>query len=109
MKKRTDIDFSKHEVIITKLDNVVEPCVIHYLKLPDTRMNSIKFINCGGVLSVTGDYGNWIFCREFHPSEKEYVSGSYWEEKLRIASCQDPYEYDEDATVAEINRLLAEE
>lgn len=103
--KRTGIEFEKHEVLAIKTDE----CLIHHLKKPDTMCDSIKYINCGGVLAVTGDYGNWIFCREFHPSEKGFVRGGYWEEKLKIASSQEPEEFDEEGTIAEIKRLLSEE
>ena len=51
---RTKIEFEKHEVLVTKTDD----CLIHYLKKPNTRCNSIKYINCGGILAVTGDFGN---------------------------------------------------
>jgi hypothetical protein len=100
--KRTDVDFSKHEVVITKNDNIL----IHYLKQPNTTINSVKFINTNDVLVVTGDFGNWIFCREFIPSAKNYVSDHYWIEKLRISSCQDPYEFDCDEAKQQIKELL---
>lgn len=41
MKKRTDIDFTKHEVITTESDGLL----IHYLKKPNTIHDSIKYIN----------------------------------------------------------------
>ncbi len=103
--KRTGIEFENHEVKHTSYEGV---SILH-LKKPNTLCDAIKYINAGGILAVTGDYGNWIFCREFHPTGKEYVSDSYWEEKLRIASTQDPYEFDEEGTIAEIDRLLKEE
>jgi hypothetical protein len=92
--KRTKIDFSEHEVLVTKTNEVL----IHYLKKPNTVCDSIKYINCGGILAVTGDYGNWIFCREFHPSEDGYVSDCYWHEKLISSSTQEATEFDKDAT-----------
>lgn len=102
--KRTGIDFEKHEVIITKN----EECLIHHLKIPNTHYNSIKYINCGGVLAVTGDYGNWIFCREFHPSADGFVSGGYWLEKLRILSTQDGEEFNSEATKKALQERLYE-
>lgn len=104
MKKRTDLDFSKHELTITVEGNTT----IHHLKKPDTFIDSIKFINTNGVLVVTGDYGNWIFCREFHPSEKEYVSDGYWLEKLKISSSQEGEEFDSEATEKKLKEMIIE-
>ena len=102
--KRTKIDFSEHEVLVTKTNEVL----IHYLKKPNTVMDSIKYINCGGILAVTGDYGNWIFCREFHPSEDGYVSDGYWHDKLKMSSTQDATEFDGKATKKAILEKLNE-
>ncbi len=93
-KKRGNLDFKDHELIIQENDLVK----IHHLKRPNSYIDSIKFINCGGVLSVTGGYGNWIFCREFHPSSDGRVSGGSWLEKLKIASSQDGTEFDSKET-----------
>ena len=100
--KRTKFDFSNHEVLVTKTDDLL----IHYLKVPGTVMDSVKFINTNGILAVTGDYGNWIFCREFHPTKEGYVSDHYWLEKLKITSCQNPYRYDPEGTATEIREIL---
>ena len=97
-KPRTSIDFSKHEITVTNSEGLV----IHDLKLKNSYTNSIKFINTCGILAVTGDFGNWIFCREFHPSAKGYVSEGYWCEKLRYASTQECYDYDPEETEKEI-------
>lgn len=84
-KKRTGADWGDHEVHVSKQEGVL----IHHLRKPNTIAESITFINTNGVLAVTGDYGNWIFCREFHPSHDGYVSGYYWLEKLECYSAQD--------------------
>jgi len=102
--KRTGMDFGKHELIITESDGLL----IHYLKKPNTICDSIKYINTSGVMAVTGDYGNWIFCREFHPSDKGGVSEGYWIEKLKIASCQDPMDYSSETTTQRIKERLNE-
>lgn len=102
MKKRTDINFSKHELQTITHDGVR----IDILKIPGTNHNCFRFINTQGILAVTGDYGNWIFCREFHPTAKERVSDSYWIEKLGISSEQDGREFDEVGTKALINEML---
>lgn len=69
-------------------------------------MDSIKYINTNGILAVTGDYSNWIFCREFHPTADGHASDHYWEEKLRISSCQKPSRYSAEETEKEIRRML---
>lgn len=101
MEKRTKIDFSQHELKITKTDEVV----IYEFKKPDTIIHGITFINCRGILSVIGDFGNWIFNREFHPSKDGYVSDSYWNEKLQIRSQQTSCKFDEDETIQEIQNF----
>jgi len=81
---RTSVDFSEHELHVTKTDEIL----IHHLKKPNTIIRNVKFINTQGIMAVTGDYGNWIFCREFRPSAGGSVSDGYWVEKLTIRSTQ---------------------
>lgn len=102
MQKRTDVDFSTHELFVTENEFVN----IWYLKQPNTHWNSIKYINTNGIMAVTGDFGNWIFCREFHPSAGGGVSGGYWDEKLRISSEQDSHKYDSDETKKRIDDFV---
>lgn len=101
--KRTGIDFSKHELLVTQNEYVN----IWHLKIPDTIHNNIKFTNVSGVLVVTGDFGNWIFCREFHPSADGYVSAGYWDEKLQISSVQKSHIFDTDETKKQINEFVS--
>lgn len=103
--KRTDIDWSMHEVLKVQTPEAL----IHRIAKPNTVINSVTFINSCGVLAVTGDYGNWIFCREFHPSATGSVSDSYWCEKLRIASTQECYDYDSEGTRKEIEERMADQ
>jgi hypothetical protein len=103
---RTTVDWSKHQVIKTETPELL----VYYFKKPDTTCQAIKFINIKGEgLVVTGDYGSWMFCREFHPSAKGSVSDQYWSEKLRIGSTQDPYVFDSEVAQAEIKDILAED
>lgn len=102
--KRTKINYSKHLLHVVENEHVI----IHHLRLPDTNMNSVKFINCSGIMAVTGDFGNWIFCREFVPSAKEYASEGYWNEKLHISSCQKPEEIDFERIQAELKNRIEE-
>jgi len=98
MKNRTGIDFRDHELLITEQEGLL----IHYLKKPDTICQSIKYINTNGIMAVTGDYGNWIFCREFHPTGEGGVSDQYWCEKLRIHSNQKDKDFNTELTVKQL-------
>lgn len=103
IENRTGIDFSDYEVIVTEREGLL----VHELKRNGySKMYSIKFINTNDIMAVTGDYGNWIFCREFHPSADGGVSGGYWLEKLSIASTQEGREFDSEATREEIQEGL---
>lgn len=101
--KRSNVDFSEHVFnVISKSDN-------HYIfkfAKPQTNTYSITFVNACGILAVTGDCGNWIFCREFYPSADGYVSDSYWIEKAKIYSTQNPLVFDHGETKGEIDELL---
>ena len=100
---RTDFDFSKHELIIEKSENLL----IHTLKHTEySQWYRFNFINTNDIMVVTGDYGNWMFCREFHPSSDGVVSDDYWCEKIKYSSTQEPYEFDDEATRAEITEML---
>lgn len=102
MKKRTKIDFSRHQLKITELEGGV---LIHEFKRPDTNNCKIVFINTCGVMTVTGDFGNWVFCREFHPTANSGVSDGYWDEKLQISSVQKSDMYDKDETLKRIKEF----
>jgi hypothetical protein len=100
-KKRTDVDFSNHVLTITRSKD----CLLYNFAIPGRHTYSVQFINTHGIMVVTGDYGNWVFCREFHRSE-EGVSDSYWIEKLKISSTQDPYVFDSDEAARQVKELL---
>lgn len=102
--RRTKIDFSNHEVIITQFNGIS----IHTLKKIGTNQDIIIYLNACNVLSITGDYGNWIFCREFHPSPNGRVDSGYWDQKLEIASVQKAKAFDSDLTLSEIERVRKE-
>jgi len=103
VNNRTGIDFSNHELIIEDKEGLL----IHTLKRPEFEMRGrINFINTNDVMVVTGDYGNWMFCREFHPSAEGGVSDGYWHEKLQTKSTQDGLEFDSERTFEEIKEGL---
>jgi hypothetical protein len=105
MKRRTDVNFDKHELTVIDTNDVL----IHKFKKSNTICCSITFINTQGIMAVTGDYGNWIFCREFHPSAEGFVSDSYWCEKLRISSTQKISDYDSEDTRKEMEKMISNE
>lgn len=98
---RTEVNFEQHVLKITKVDGMM----VHDLCKPNTITDRVMFINTNGIMAVTGDYGNWIFCREFHPSNKNSIDGRYWAEKLCLSSTQDPYEFDVEAVREEVSEL----
>lgn len=101
-KKKTNWDFSKYDLTISKSSN----CKIYTIHDGGASCGKVVFINANGIMAVTGDFYNWIFCREFHPSKEGYVSEHYWCEKLQIASGQTAYIYDSKETDEELNRMI---
>lgn len=99
MTNRTNRDWSKHVVDTTITDDLR----VDWIHVPGTMYDNVKFINTDGVMVVTGDFGNWIFCREFHPSANGSVSGGYWDEKLEIYSQQKSHKFDADQTLKDID------
>ena len=75
------LDWSKHEVIIEDHGKLK----IWRIKIPGTILHQVNFINTEDRLIVTGDYGDWMFSREFWPSAENGVSQGYWLEKLRAS------------------------
>lgn len=108
--KRTKVDFSKHvhRVEIFKNEDNNEIRIDHF-QIGDSNQKYIQFINTDKILSITGDYGNWIFSRPFIPNKDEYVSGGYWLEKLNILSTQEGKEYDSEKTKLAIQNLIDSE
>lgn len=107
MEKRTNWDFSEHthkvEIFKSELGNEIR--VDHFRK-GSSNMGYVKFVNDDRGLSVFGDFGNWIFCRPFHPSADGFVSDMYWNEKLKISSSQDHARYDGEETYNELKELV---
>ena len=96
--KRTEIEFENHELLTSNQDGLL----IHELKKPDTLCGRIRFVNIKGAMMVLGDYGHWMFCREFHPSGDGHVDDHYWIEKLEMYSTQKGKEYDSEATLGKL-------
>lgn len=103
MKNRTCVDLSKHELI----EEISDVAKIWGLKNANSCYQKVNFINIDGVLLVTGDYGRWTFCREFHPGG-EGVSDSYWIEKLRYNSEQNPYNFSGELLKKQIDEYVLE-
>lgn len=104
--KRTNVDFSKHIHTVEVYKSGDNEIQIDHFTEPGTIMFAIHFMNAPSGLIVYGDCGNWMFCRNFYPSGENGVSDGYWVEKLKIGSCQDPYSYDSEETVKEIEELI---
>lgn len=108
MWNRTSIDFSQH-VLTTKIfteENGEKIRVDEFFK-PGTITNWLKFINTKDILTVTWDFGNWVFCRPFIPSNNgEAISTPYWCEKLRNSSTQTAWEFDTETADKEIQEII---
>ena len=101
---RTRADFSKHELTIQENPLVT----IFTLQIPNSYTYSVKFILCCDVTTITGDFGNYVVNRLFAPSPEGYVSDSYWIEKIRAQSCQEPLLFDQEETESRIDEAIAE-
>ncbi|MFW6226371.1 MAG: hypothetical protein ACOC3V_05390 [bacterium] len=104
--KRTSIDFSKHSHRVEIYKCGEKEIRIDHLQIDTSRTNYIQFINTDEICSVTGDFGNWIFCRPFIPSSNEGVTDSYWIEKLNTRSEQNLDKLDMAAISKRIEELL---
>ena len=102
---RIEVDFSKHTHSVDKCNKVR----IDNLQVGSDRMGHIQFINTENVMTVTGDYGNWVFCRPFIPVPGGKVEDVYWLEKLRMGSTQVLGDYDPVETAKELQELLDDE
>ena len=105
MRKRTDMDWSKH---IVEAETVGDFATIHRLRIPDSICLMVEFINMHdrGLL-VRGDFGSWIFSQCFYPSRDGEVLEQYWLEKLLIANNrQDVHDFSRGVLDAEIEDLV---
>jgi len=106
-ESRTGVDFSKHEHRVEIFKSEKNEIQIDHFQVGSNNCKYIQFINTDRTLTVTGDYGNWVFCRPFVPSEDGYVSDGYWLEKLKILSEQDSaLSFDSEETTKEIQELI---
>lgn len=89
--KRTQQDWSQHvhtrEVFKNEKGDEI---ITDRLEKQGTLDEHIVFINDQSGLTVRGDFGNWVFNRNFMPNggNKVGVSDDYWTEKLITASEQ---------------------
>lgn len=104
--KRTVVDFSRHNHRIELYNCGDKQIRIDHLQVGDSRAGYIQFINTSEVLTVTGDFGNWVFCRPFIPKAGNCVDDSYWIEKLKISSEQKLRDIDLQKTSKEIQELI---
>lgn len=91
LEKRTQQDWSQHvhtrEVFKNEKGDEI---ITDRLEKQGTLDEHIVFINDQSGLTVRGDFGNWVFNRNFMPNggNKVGVSDAYWMEKLIIGSEQ---------------------
>lgn len=79
--------------------------VVYTFKQLDTINYQTVWIVGKGVTTVTGDLGNWVFCKEFHPCKNQVVSRGYLDEKLEIYSVQESKVFDTEATLKAIQQF----
>jgi len=105
--KRSGIDWSQHKHSCLTLG---EEGVIDKLSIPGGGdFKSVKFINTQGLMVVTGDYGHWVFSREFIPGKDDNeVCDRYWCEKASYNSTQELYDFDPKATHEQIEEWKKE-
>lgn len=102
--KRTGVDFTEHDLKVVRTPSYKS----FELQKGDSMSQRVKFTLIDGVTLVTGDYGNWVFCRPFEPSKDGRVSDGYWFEKLQIASTQEYRDYCPKTTQSLLKERLAE-
>lgn len=88
MKRRTEFDFSKHKHRVEIFKCGEKKIRVDHFQKEDSRMGYVKFVNTNDTLTVSGDFGNYVFCRPFVPSKDGFVSEMYWLEKLKMYSNQ---------------------
>lgn len=96
--------FETHTLCKKELDEVT----IYNFKRPNSIIFSVNVVTYKGTTSISGDLGNWIFAREFHPVKGEKISRSYYDEKLQMKSTQKTEEYSEKKATEEIEYLKEE-
>lgn len=106
-KKRTELDFSKH-ILTHRVYTCFEPnsndINVWTLQLPQSSVHKFVFTNANGKMTVSGDYGTWVFEREFHPTSEGTVYDDYWIGKLINKNLS----YDRDETIKELQYALDE-
>lgn len=104
--KRTSIDFSNHVHTVKKYYHGDEHIRVDSFKRPGSSVYKVQFLNNDNTLTVSGDLGNWVFCRPFIPHANGGVSDRYWIEKLKINSIQKFEELDLDGIAEDIREML---
>ncbi len=102
--KRTNWDFSQNILTITEYKNNT----VYDFKRPDSIVGRVKITNIEGICLITGDFGRWSFCREFHPLNNATVSEEYWLEKLNQNSTQQPTEWNPNDNKQALYELINE-
>jgi hypothetical protein len=109
--RRTGLDFSEHVFTNQTYSTEEGPHMnVYTLKRPDSGCDLVRFIVGYGITTASGDYGDWVFGREFTPSGGYYVSDGYWLGKISTHdSGASGIEFDPDGTRKEIEEKLTKE
>ena len=99
MIKRTNIDFTNFSLTINECEYLT------YVLKNDVG-SIIKFITDDSHLYVVGDYGNWIFNRNFIPVNGGSVLDYYWVRLLRERSTQNPFIFSKHKTCITIDAMI---
>ena len=105
-KRRTDFNFDEHVHRVEEYKCGNKTIRIDHFQVEYNNMFYIQFVNTDRFLTVSGDFGNWVFCRPFIPSPDGFVSDNYWLEKLKIGSQQSFERLDFDAIEEDIMEKL---
>lgn len=104
--KRTNIDFSEHTHRVELLVSETGEIRIDHFQVGTNNMGYFQFVSTPRFLAVSGDYGNWIFCRPFYPSKNGSVSDGYWIEKLKMYSIQEFVPLDFESIREELEAMI---
>ncbi|WP_044213509.1 hypothetical protein [Flammeovirga sp. OC4] len=107
MEDKPKYDFSLHTHTVDIFTNSKgEEIRIDTFQEEDYRMGLVKFKNDENGLTVTGDFGVWVFERNFIPCKGFKINKMYWSEKLIATSIREYCEYDPIQTCEAIEAII---
>lgn len=76
------MDFSKHVYTVS-----LQTGTYSLETEPGKLLYAVHFRNMAGKCLVTGDFGSWVFSRQWHPAQEYSVSAHYFREKVESKPC----------------------